>query len=226
MSLHFVGAEALGEAMGGSPRTLEAPPGETLHEGEWVLVGVYCACGSRTACAARTVRVGDALRLSFTERDWERIGSFASTLEPVRSARPSEPPTSRHPCFGARVLVIEDDDACRDTLATMLLAVGLVAEAAATVEAATLLAGRTTFDLVIASWSMRGAAGPALLSALQHARGLACAPMLLIAPDGASHEIARSCPGPTDWLTRPFRAPELGARVFGLLRRAHLPPSG
>ena len=53
---------------------------------------------------------------------------------------------------------------------------------------------------------------------------LSTLPVLFLTAHGSSRDIVDAfASGADDYVVKPFRAPELGARIFGLLRRARTP---
>ncbi len=121
------------------------------------------------------------------------------------------------------MLVVDDDDAIRDMVAAMLEAVGLVVLTAPSAEDALALFRTEPFDLVVLDWNMPRMTGIELCRALRQKPGLAALPVLfLTANAGTSDMVQAFAAGADDYVVKPFRAPELGARIFSLLRRARM----
>lgn len=236
---------ALGDAQG----SLALPEGETVVDGEWVLATFEIGSRRRaTAAAARGVCAAGDTHLAFERRDWDRLLAFvAARSEHMRAARPAtsshrvpvaapssspvfsetEPPSStlessRVP-FGARVLLVDDDTSTRDDVRKMLTEIGLKVEAVATAEEAEARMDATTFDALVLDFHASG------MEPLDFVRGLrkdprrSPLPVLFLSHRPTSRDAVDAfASGADDFLPKPFRAPELGARIFGLLRRARL----
>jgi len=142
-----------------------------------------------------------------------------------RAARVSAPPPrSTLPSgAGARVLVVDDDADIRDMVAAMLEAVGLFVTTAANAEEALGHFKTTAFDLVVLDWNMPKMSGIDLCRTLRQRAGLAALPVLFLTANTSSSDMVEAfAAGADDYVVKPFRAPELGARIFSLLRRARL----
>ena len=156
----------------------------------------------------------------------ERSATTTPPPAPVATVS-SIPPRSQFPSgAGARVLVVDDDDAIRDMVAAMLEAVGLIVTAVGNAEDALALFKSEGFDLVVLDWNMPRMTGIELCRALRQRAGLTALPVLfLTANAGTSDMVEAFAAGADDYVVKPFRAPELGARIFSLLRRARMVPA-
>ena len=148
---------------------------------------------------------------------------------PRPSPRPSgsKIPTSsgRMPAaMSARVLLVDDDPDIRDVVGAMLEAVGLVVEPATTAEDALERAREKHYDLLVLDWSLPGMTGLELCRKIRAEPTLSTIPVLFLTAHSSSKDIVDAfASGADDYVAKPFRAPELGARIFGLLRRARTP---
>lgn len=242
----FEDISAFSLALGETSGALSLPEGETVFDGEWVLA--IFEIGSRrraTAAAARGVRAAGDTHLEFERRDWERLVAFATARsEHMRAARPvasssrvpaaaesapvSSPPSSlaessRVPA-GSRVLVVDDDPAARDELGSMLADHGLSVHAVESAEAARSALRDQAFDALVLDFHAPGMDPVTFVRAIRSEPRLAPVPVLFVSdrPSASRDAIEAFASGADDFLAKPIRAPELGARLFGLLRRARL----
>ena len=205
---------------------LPAPPPsspEGPRDGEWVLVAFEVEGLGETSIPARTIDLGDDDGvLAFEPRDWERLVAFAEGRPPASVP----PPFASKPSLGsfraatrfasgdhahARVLLVDDDDDIRDVVGAML-------EAA---EAALDRLEEEAFDMAVLDWSLPGKTGLDLCRQIRADEGLAALPILFLTAHSASQDVVEAfASGADDYVVKPFRAPELGARIFSLLRRA------
>jgi two-component system phosphate regulon response regulator PhoB len=210
-------------------------PGHALEDGEWVLAIVEL--GSRaTAAAARTTRHGERVALVFEPRDWNKLRALlvpsdddeppSTDVSPGTPAkRRTRPPASLVRKFDvdrdSKLLLVDDDLEVSEVLAAMLEAVGLSVEAVHSGEDALDRLAGGSFDLVVLDWTLPGISGLDLCRTLR-ARWERL-PVLFLTANAAPADIveAFAC-GADDYVVKPFRAPELGARIFGLLRRARV----
>ena len=147
----------------------------------------------------------------------------------ISSPRPSgskiPTPSGRMPAaMSARVLLVDDDPDIRDVVGAMLEAVGLIVEPATTAEDALERAREKHFDLLVLDWSLPGMTGLELCRKIRAEPTLSTIPVLFLTAHSSSKDIVDAfASGADDYVAKPFRAPELGARIFGLLRRARTP---
>ena len=229
---------------------LGLPAGEWVDDGEWVLAIFELGAERRaTSAAARASVAPDGSRLMFEPRDWQRLAEFVEAVaahptrrtqpdpEPARGA-PAEP-TLRSPAVGspppfagtvgvppaqgARVLIVDDDPDIRQVVAAMLHAVGLTVIPAASAEDALLRVRAEPFDLLVLDWNLPKMTGIDLCRLIRREPGLMKVPVLFLTANASSQDMvdAFAC-GADDYVVKPFRAPELGARIFSLLRRARM----
>ena len=149
--------------------------------------------------------------------------------------RPSMPASSFVRRFGAgegaRVLLVDDDDELCDVVGAILEAVGFVMESVPSGERALPrlddLGATARVDMVVTDWTLPGMSGIELCRAIRARDALAGLPVLFLTANGSSRDIVDAfASGADDYVVKPFRAPELGARIFGLLRRSRqtVPP--
>jgi two-component system phosphate regulon response regulator PhoB len=223
----FASYHALDQALaaGNDEQELSLPCREEVRDGEWLVVTVTVGVES-TSVAGRVEERGRGLCLTFQTRDWERLQGFARGGEP-----PSIPPTDRTSTPqlvrarpGTRVLVVDDDSALQSIVGAMLETSGISAMSAGSAEEAYGMLGGAKVDLVVLDWSLPGMSGIDLCKKLRSERRFGSLPILFLTAHSTSDELITAFDaGADDFVSKPFRAPELKARVLGLLRRAHLP---
>jgi len=208
------------------PKNSDAPPEShrSATDGEWVLAIIELS-GRASAAAARIRKHGDSIALVFEPRDWARVKQLANEApatdrSPVRKS--SQPPSSVMKKLanttGARILLVDDDVEVRDVVSAMLEAVGFAITTAKSGEEGLGLLERDKFDLVVLDWTLPGMSGLDLCRAVR-ARWAKLPVLFLTANAGTRDVVEAFAGGADDYVVKPFRAPELGARIFGLLRR-------
>ncbi len=123
---------------------------------------------------------------------------------------------------GARILLVDDDVEVVDVVSAMLEAVGFAVIPAHDAEDGLGMLERDPFDLVVLDWTLPGMSGLDLCRAVR-ARWTKL-PVLFLTANATTRDVVEAfAGGADDYVVKPFRAPELGARIFGLLRRATTP---
>jgi two-component system, OmpR family, phosphate regulon response regulator PhoB len=218
---------------GAADAELAPPAGEPVEDGEWVLAIFELGPGRRaTSAAGRATVSPDGARLIFEPRDQKRLAQFAGAeartapqvaaesgldggAEPARAA-----PRARFPS-AARVLIVDDDPDIRDVVSAMLEAVGLHVVAAPSAEDALERVTAEPFDLLVLDWNLPKMTGLELCRRVRRDASLASLPVLFLTANASSQDMVEAfASGGDDFVVKPFRAPELGARIFSLLRRA------
>jgi two-component system phosphate regulon response regulator PhoB len=212
---------------GNEERDLPVPCGQAVRDGEWLVVSVIVGDESTTV-AGRIDQHGDGCRVTFEERDWARLLGFADEGGPP-SLRPAEPAHLPHPVQaapGTRVLVVDDDSAQQTILLTMLEASGIAGVSVGSAEEAWQTLLTNPVDLVVLDWSLPGMSGLELCQELRKDPRFGVLPILFLTAHSASDDLVTAFEaGADDFVSKPFRAPELKARVLGLLRRTQAPAS-
>lgn len=116
------------------------------------------------------------------------------------------------------MLLIEDEEKTRASLAEGLRIEGWDIHVAADGDSAVAMLDRQTFDLLILDWMLPGRDG---LEVLRHARsrGTQTPVLMLTVRDTVQDRVAGLEAGADDYLTKPFAFAELLARSRALLRR-------
>jgi two-component system phosphate regulon response regulator PhoB len=153
-------------------------------------------------------------------------------IEPSAPPSSSRTPTKRRPHTGtlrspgsgaagpAKVLLVDDDRDIRQVVGAMLDAVGLKVESAQSAEEALERVRTRGYDLVVLDWNLPGMTGIELCRLIRKEPALMHLPVLFLTAHASSQDIVEAfASGADDYVVKPFRAPELGARIFGLLRR-------
>lgn len=230
--------ERLVRQLASADAELAPPAGEPVEDGEWVLAIFELGPGRRaTSAAGRATVSPDGARLVFEPRNQKRLAQFAAVAAaearaaslplttplspPVLASEPSVvEPRPRAPS-AARVLIVDDDPDIRNVVSAMLEAVGLTVLAAASAEDALERVGVEPFDLLVLDWNLPKMTGLNLCRIVRKDPALASLPVLFLTANASSRNMVEAfASGGDDFVVKPFRAPELGARIFSLLRRS------
>jgi two-component system, OmpR family, phosphate regulon response regulator PhoB len=198
----------------------------SARDGEWVLATFNIGEDS-IAVAGQTVEHADGLSLAFLDRDWEVLTDFAHS-----APLPSSPvPCSEQPQIAmtapadCKALVVDDDPDVRTVVSAVLGRSGFVVSLAASAEEAFDELRQSKVDLLVLDWNLPGMSGIELCQRLRRdARNEHLAILFLTAHSSSQDLVNAFAAGADDFVSKPFRAPELAARVLGLVRRAHLSP--
>jgi two-component system OmpR family response regulator len=120
---------------------------------------------------------------------------------------------------GMRVLVVEDETALRDQLADLLRQAGYAVDAAADGLRAEYLGRTETYDAAVLDLGLPRLDGLTVVRRWRDA-GVTTPVLVLTARDRWSDKVRGIDGGADDYLTKPFQAEELLARLRGLIRRA------
>lgn len=247
----FPELDAFERVVAGSASEVEfaLPSGETAEDGEWLLAIFELGPARRaTAAAGRASASPEGIRVVFEPRDLRQMTEFAAAeaLRPAPvTARPADvaPETARSAGVGdagvisagvssagatagasPRILIVDDDPDIREVVAVMLRAVGLEVVAVDTGERALERVAAEPFDLLVLDWNLPRMTGIELCRVLRKDPSWARMPVLFLTANASSQDMVEAfASGGDDYVVKPFRAPELGARIFSLLRRAHRP---
>jgi two-component system, OmpR family, response regulator len=118
----------------------------------------------------------------------------------------------------ARILVVDDDAALRETLAEFLTSEGYVVQQAGNVDEARMALAPAEPDLLLLDVSMPGGDGLSLASSLRARSSL---PIIILSGKGSMvDKVVGLEVGADDYLAKPFELRELLARVRAVLRRS------
>ena len=182
--------------------------------------GVDRAPGAGDAPSARIPAAAEASPPS--SQDPEDTSPFRRALLDSEAPPSSVLESSRVP-FVARVLVVDEDPRTREEVRNMLTLIGLLVDAVESADQAHARMAETSFDALVLDFHGE------TLQPLEFVRGLrldpllAPLPVMILSHSPSSKDVVDAfASGADDFLPKPFRAPELGARIFGMLRRARL----
>lgn len=214
ISYRFDDFEALERALDAEDTDLEIE-GHQARDGQWLLATFYVGDES-TSVAGRVVDRGDALRLTFEERDQLRLRHFANG-----NARPSSrllvaPGQGLPP--GSRALVVSGSAPVASVVGELIQSWGASVETAGSVDDALTALQKSAVDVVVLDSLMPGLDCSQLCEALSASNDGARPCVLLLGQDPTcadAHEALAA--GADDFVQKPFRAQELRARLVGLL---------
>lgn len=171
--------------------------------------------------------IGDFLTSDTTVDAPDRAAVVASQLASTPPATPRPASSSRAPGAPARVLLVDDDPDIRDVVSAMLEAVNLTVVTASSAEEGLDRVHAERFDLLVLDWHLPRMSGLDLCRLVRREADLATLPVLFLTGNSSSQDMVEAfASGADDFVQKPFRAPELGARIFSLLRRARLSQPG
>jgi len=208
---------------------LESAPALSFERRDWErLVEFGQACAGGAEDARPVVPPEPPTKPSLSDEAESRatssgkVSSGRAIRAPARSRKsPAPPPSTKAP--EARILLIDDEREIREVVGAMLDAVGLTVESASSAEEGLERVRRQSYDLVVLDWNLPGMTGIELCRLIRKDPILATLPVLFLTAHAASQDVVEAfASGADDYVVKPFRAPELGARIFGLLRRARM----
>jgi DNA-binding response OmpR family regulator len=146
----------------------------------------------------------------------------SSTSQATRTDPPVDAVAA--PAAGRRIAVIEDEASIAAAIATRLRSEGYEVEIAADGPGGVALCDRISPDLVVLDLMLPGLDGIEVCKQIQRERPVPV--LMLTARDSETDMLVGLAVGADDYMTKPFSARELVARVHALLRRADRPASG
>ena len=120
-----------------------------------------------------------------------------------------------------RILVVEDDSLVASSIKQWLVHAGYTVDLAASAEAAEISLGAEAFDLAVVDIGLPRIDGLTLIRRLR-SQGNPLPVLVLSARGSMEDTISGLDIGADDKMAKPFRLPELSARVRALIRRTHL----
>jgi two-component system phosphate regulon response regulator PhoB len=123
--------------------------------------------------------------------------------------------------MGARILIVEDEEALTLLLRYNLEAEGYAVETAARGDEADARLKEQVPDLLILDWMLPGLSGIEICRRLRARTETRMLPIIMLTARGEESERIRGLDtGADDYIVKPFSVPELIARVGALMRRA------
>ncbi|MBY0312384.1 MAG: response regulator transcription factor [Phycisphaerales bacterium] len=119
-----------------------------------------------------------------------------------------------------RILIVEDSDVLRDSLAQGLREAGYAVDAVADGKRGLIHAQTTDYDVIVLDWMLPEMDGLTVLSKIR-AKRIPASVLMLTARDTLDDKVRGLTTGADDYLVKPFAFKELLARVQALTRRRH-----
>lgn len=215
VSYRFDDFEAFGHALDAEDTDL-ALENENVKDGQWLLA-TFIVGDETTSVAGRVVDRGDALRLTFEERDRLRLRHFANG-----NGRPSQrsmiPAGSHSMPAGSTALVVSASAPVASIVSQLIEGWGAAVQTVGSVEDALDFLRRRTVDVIVLDSLLPGLDCGDLCQALSRSDSETRPSVLLLGQDPCCSDAhAAIAAGADDFVQKPFRAQELRARLFGLL---------
>ncbi len=200
-----------------------------IRRNEWVLA-TFVVREDGVSVAACALDRGDGHRLAFEDRDWQQLWQFANSDGPPTLPPPSmmsEPISDAMAPTGAIVLLVDDDLTLHSVISEVLVRDGFSVSAALSAEEAFDRLRERLPDLIVLDWNLPGMSGLDFCRRVRRERHTSRLPLMFLTSNSSSEHLVEAFDaGADDFVAKPFRAPELGARIMGLLRRSRMrPPS-
>lgn len=236
--------------LGSDNREVLVPSDANVFDGEWILAVFEIEVGRRaTAAASRaTPQKEGGFSVVFEQRDWERLLRFSDlmAIEVEVEFEEEEPATVRVPLSSISqlpghnaphtfleqpaadsvrpvVLFIDEDSETRDVIGAMLEAVGMDVCSFSSAEESLEALKTSQFDMVVLDWNLPGMNGLSLCRLLRKMEQTSSVPILFLTGNTSSEDMVQAfASGADDFVLKPCRAAELGARMFALLRRSKM----
>jgi CheY-like chemotaxis protein len=214
VSYRFDDFEALGQALDAEDTDF-ALENANVKDGQWLLATFFVGDES-TSVAGRVVDRGDALRLTFEERDQLRLRHFANgngrpSASSLVAVGPSLPP-------GSSALVVSGSAPVAKIVGQLIEGWGASVSTAPSVEDALDFLSQSPVDVIVLDSLLPGLDCSDLCQALsRHDDGSRPSVLLLGQDPTCADAHAAMAAGADDFVQKPFRAQELRARLVGLL---------
>jgi len=194
-----------------------------VRDGEWLLA-TFAVGEETTSLAGCVVDLNGELRLSFEERDWYTLLRFARgdglpSVAPVASVSKLATVTPPPNC---PVLVVDANPDVQAVVRAVLEAKGFDAKSATSAEEAFERLRGACVKLIIVDWDLPGMSGIEFCRRLRREPAFREMPVLVLTAHASQSAILEAFEaGADDFVSKPFRAHELGIRILGLLGRGH-----
>lgn len=216
VSYRFEDFEALEQALDAEDMDL-ALEDQSVKDGQWLLA-TFVVGEETTSVAGRVIDRGDALRLTFEERDQLKLRHFANgngrpSVPSVRLADQSLPP-------GSSALVVSASAPVATIVRQLIEGWGASVQSVGSVEDALDVLRKQHVDVIVLDSLLPGLDCGDLCQALSRSQNDSRPCVLLLGQDPTcADEHAALAAGADDFVQKPFRAQELRARLFGLLEQ-------
>jgi two-component system phosphate regulon response regulator PhoB len=158
------------------------------------------------------------------------FGGVADVIEPPTTpSLPADPDSAPWPAIQSpvppnlRVLLVDDDREILRVVTRVLVAAGLQVDSVSSAELALDRVRTTPCDLMVLDWNLPGMTGIELCRLVRSDPAFSTLPVIFLTGHDASRDILEAFEaGADDYVVKPFRTPELSARIFSLLRRARM----
>jgi two-component system phosphate regulon response regulator PhoB len=215
VSYRFEDFEALGHALDAEDTDLELHD-TVVKDGQWLLA-TFVVGEETTSVAGRVIDRGDALRLTFEERDRLRLRHFANG-NGRPSIRPQDPLTPQSLPPGSSALVVSGSGPVAAIVSQLIEGWGARVKSVGSVEDALEWLSDHGVDVIVLDSMLPGLDCSDLCKALSRATDQTKPCILLLGQDPTCADAhAALAAGADDFVQKPFRAQELRARLVGLL---------